>query len=40
MTGNEAVLAVVNALDVVGVPYVLVGSFSTNAYGMERSTRD
>lgn len=40
MTSHEAVLATIDALDAVGVPYMLVGSFSTNAYGFERSTRD
>jgi len=33
MTGDNATLAVVEALDRVGVPYMLVGSFSSNAYG-------
>jgi hypothetical protein len=40
MTGEEATLAVIEALDHVGVPYMLVGSFSSNAYGVVRATKD
>lgn len=40
MTGNEATLAVIDALDACGIPYMLVGSFSSNVYGVERSTQD
>jgi hypothetical protein len=40
MTPQEAVLAVIAALDACGLPYMLVGSFTTNAYGVERSTKD
>lgn len=40
MTGPEAVLAAIDALDAAGVPYMLVGSFSRNVYSFERSTRD
>jgi hypothetical protein len=40
MTGVEATLAVVEALNALNVPYMLVGSFSTNHYGIPRSTQD
>jgi len=40
MTGNEAVLAVIDALEALGVPYMLVGSYSSNLYGIPRSTED
>lgn len=32
MTGSEAVLIAIVALESCGIPYILVGSFSTNAY--------
>ena len=40
MTGNEAVLNVVSELNDCGVQYMLVGSYSTNVYGIPRSTQD
>ena len=40
MTGNEAVLGVVAALNQCNIPYMLVGSYSTNVYGIPRSTQD
>jgi hypothetical protein len=40
LTGNEAVLVVVEALDACTIPYMIVGSFSSNRYGIERSTQD
>jgi hypothetical protein len=40
MTSDDAVIAVLEALDGVGVPYMLVGSFSTNVHGIDRSTKD
>jgi Nucleotidyl transferase AbiEii toxin, Type IV TA system len=40
MTGTEAVLTAIAALESCGIPYILVGSFSTNAYGIPRSTED
>jgi hypothetical protein len=40
MTGEEATLAVIAALEQVPIPYMLVGSFSSNYYGIPRSTRD
>jgi hypothetical protein len=40
MTGNEATLSVIEALDACGIPYMLVGSYSSNVYGIARSTQD
>ena len=40
MTGNEATLAVIDALEACSIPYMLVGSYSSNVYGVERSTQD
>jgi hypothetical protein len=40
MTSDEATLAVIDALEAEGVPYMLVGSLSSNLYGVPRSTRD
>lgn len=40
MTGNEAALAVIDAMGSVGIDYMLVGSYSSNWYGVPRSTRD
>jgi len=40
MTGDEATLKVIEVLDRLGVPYMLVGSFSSNAYGVVRATKD
>jgi hypothetical protein len=40
MTGAEATLAVVDALERLGIPYMVVGSFSSNTYGVPRSTQD
>ena len=37
---EEAVLAVVDTLEVLGIPNMLVGSFSCNFYGIGRSTKD
>ena len=37
---NEATLAVIDALETLGIPYMLVGSLSSNAYGIPRSTHD
>ena len=38
MTNNEAVIAVIDALNELGIPYTLVGSYATNFYGVPRST--
>lgn len=40
MNANETARVVVEALEELQVPYMLVGSFSTNAYGIERATKD
>jgi hypothetical protein len=40
MTGEAATIAVIDALHVLAVPYMLVGSFSSNFYGIPRSTQD
>lgn len=40
MTGNEATLAVIDALEALAIPYMLVGSLSSNVYGIPRSTHD
>jgi hypothetical protein len=40
MTAEEIVYRVLDALDAAGVPFMLVGSFSSNFYGVPRATRD
>ncbi len=40
MTAEQIVYQVLDALDAAGVPFMLVGSFSSNFYGVPRSTRD
>ena len=40
MTADEAVVAVVGALEAVGVPYMIVGSLASNFHGIPRSTAD
>ncbi len=40
MNGNEAVEATVRALQRAGIPFMLVGSYSSNFYGIPRSTKD
>lgn len=39
-TGIEAVVLVVGILDELKIPYMLVGSFSSNFYGVPRATND
>ncbi len=39
MTSTEAILNVLDALEDCGIPYMLVGSNSSNAYGIPRSTQ-
>jgi hypothetical protein len=36
----EAVFKVVSALELLHIPYMVVGSFSSNVYGKPRSTKD
>lgn len=40
MNSLEATAHVVHALDSLGVDYILVGAFSSNAYGIARATKD
>jgi hypothetical protein len=40
MTDDDIFCAVVDALEASGVPYMLVGSFTTNYYGVPRATHD
>ena len=40
MTAEQIVYRVMDALDAAGIPFMLVGSFSSNLYGIARSTRD
>ncbi len=40
MDAREVVVAIIEALNAANIPYMLVGSLSSNAYGIERSTKD
>jgi hypothetical protein len=40
MSGDDATVAVIDALEALEIPYMLVGSLSTNLYGIPRSTKD
>jgi hypothetical protein len=40
MTSEEVIVAVIDALWAVDVPFMVVGSLATNFYGIPRSTRD
>jgi hypothetical protein len=40
MSGVEATLQVVDALEALGIPYMLVGSYASNFYGVARATQD
>ena len=40
MNEVEVVAAFIDALNAAGFPHMLVGSLSSNAYGIERSTKD
>jgi hypothetical protein len=40
MTGDEATLRMLDSLDDLRIPYILVGSFASNFYGIPRSTAD
>lgn len=39
-TGNEAAARVIGALNQLGIEYLLAGSYSSNYYGIPRTTRD
>jgi hypothetical protein len=40
VTDKDVLLAVIRALDGAGIQYMIVGSLSSNLYGIERSTQD
>jgi hypothetical protein len=40
MMSNEVTIRVIEALEACGIAYMLVGSYSSNAYGIPRSTQD
>jgi len=40
MTGDDAVVAVIDALKNAGIDYMLVGSLASNFYGIPRATHD
>lgn len=40
MNPNEIVVKVADALDSCAIPFMVVGSFSSNLYGVERTTQD
>lgn len=40
MTAEELVVGVIDALNALKIPYMLVGSFSSNFYGIPRSSQD
>ena len=40
MTPEEATLAVFDAFASLGIPFMVVGSLSSNVYGIPRSTKD
>jgi len=40
MNSEDAAIAVIGALESLAVPYMLVGSFSSNFYGIPRATHD
>src|SRR3954447_15899281 len=40
MNEDEATLAIIDVLEAVGIPYMVVGSLSSNYYGVPRSTQD
>lgn len=40
MSGTDSLLKLVAAFDAAGVPYMIVGSYSSNFYGIPRMTKD
>jgi len=40
VNSDEAVAAVIDALEALQIPYMVVGSFSSNFYGVVRATHD
>ena len=40
MTGDQATIMVIDALNFLQIPYMVVGSLASNYYGIGRSTKD
>jgi hypothetical protein len=40
MNGTDSLLGLVAAFDAAGIPYMIVGSYSSNFYGIPRMTKD
>ncbi len=40
MNANDVIICVFNALDQLQIPFMLVGSYSSNYYGIARATQD
>lgn len=40
MNGTDALISLIGALEKVEMPYMIVGSYSSNFYGIPRSTKD
>jgi hypothetical protein len=40
VNGTEALISLIRTFDKAGVPYMIVGSYSSNFYGIPRSTKD
>ena len=40
MTGTDALISLIRTLEEIEVPYMIVGSYSSNYYGIPRSTKD
>jgi hypothetical protein len=40
LTSDEAVIAVIRALNAMGTPYMITGSLASNLFGLARSTKD
>jgi len=40
MTGTDSLLKLISAFDAAGIPYMVVGSYSSNFYGIPRLTKD
>ena len=39
-TGEEAVYMLIDRMNEIGIDYMIVGSFSSNAYGLARATKE
>lgn len=40
MTSSDAVTQVLDVLEAIGIPYMIVGSLASTQYGISRSTKD